>query len=133
MLLEKTTLGTVNTGVNKVETINARDAVFVAVCSFTNRLSFPYRSICILVLKISCCTRFITINSPVFRCIEGKLLIPGSTSNNTNQLTDTCRSLKYFYTKKLAHCRRILFFVIHLTNVFEHRVDQQVSIVHHYH
>jgi hypothetical protein len=33
VLLEKTTLGTVNTGVNKVETINARDAVFVAVCS----------------------------------------------------------------------------------------------------
>jgi len=32
VLLEKTTLGTVNTGVNKVETINARDAIFVAVC-----------------------------------------------------------------------------------------------------
>ena len=31
ILLEKTTLGTVNTGVNKVEIINARDAVFVAV------------------------------------------------------------------------------------------------------
>lgn len=31
ILLEKTTLGTVNTGVNKVEIINARDAIFVAV------------------------------------------------------------------------------------------------------
>ncbi|CAF3428235.1 unnamed protein product [Rotaria socialis] len=34
ILLEKTTLGTVNTGVNKVETINARDAVFVASLKF---------------------------------------------------------------------------------------------------
>ena len=31
VLLEKTTLGSLNIGVNKVETINARDAVFVAV------------------------------------------------------------------------------------------------------
>ncbi|CAF3891883.1 unnamed protein product, partial [Rotaria magnacalcarata] len=34
VLLEKTTLGTVHTGVNKVEIINARDAVFVASLKF---------------------------------------------------------------------------------------------------
>lgn len=34
LLLEKNTLGTVHTGVNKVETINARDAIFVASLKF---------------------------------------------------------------------------------------------------
>ncbi|UJR26009.1 hypothetical protein I4U23_007355 [Adineta vaga] len=34
VLLEKTTLGTVNTGVNKVETISAKDAIFVSSLKF---------------------------------------------------------------------------------------------------
>jgi hypothetical protein len=69
VLLEKTTLGTVNTGVNKIETINARDAIFVAVCYCIDR--FILKFFC-LVIKISCCTRFITFNSSLFRCIKSK-------------------------------------------------------------
>ena len=73
VLLEKTTLGTVHTGVNRVETINARDAVFIAVNHDHKRKICLHMRFSIVVIEISCRSRFITFNSSLFRCIKSKL------------------------------------------------------------
>jgi hypothetical protein len=129
VLLEKTTLGTVNTGVNKVETISARDAVFVAVDYLLDQ-NVSYKIIHFLVIEISYCTRFISFNSSLFRCIESKLysiIFPQKFDSSFFRLP------KFSYMKKPVHYLRIHFFVIHLINVFEHQVVLQVFIEHHYH
>ena len=60
-----------NTGVNKVETISARDAVFVAVGSAVILLTVSDRSD-ILVVEISDRARLVAFHSSLFWCIKSK-------------------------------------------------------------